>query len=284
MAENVFEDKGLQNYLNEIASVPTLSREEEHELALKAKAGDQEAMNILIMSNLKFVVKIAAKFQNRGMKLSELISEGNMGLLKALEKFEPDKDIKLISYAVWWIKQRIMFALAEKTSVIRIPIGKTNSVNKLKAIKDKKLTATGNSASMEELIAQSDMNKKQIKKLDFQNIEVISFDDVASQDEKMNLLKVIPDSDAIDPKNAYFDDRIMTVIEQSISQLDSREQFIINKYFGLDGEDSQNYAKISEKLNISRERVRQLQKEALTKILHDVTKELGNDINSLIVD
>ncbi|HNZ88826.1 MAG TPA: sigma-70 family RNA polymerase sigma factor, partial [Candidatus Cloacimonas acidaminovorans] len=100
--ESVFTDKALQNYLNEISKFKTLSRKEEHDLAIKAKNGDIDAMNKLIQANLKFVVKIASRYQNRGLSLSELISEGNIGLIKAIEKFDPDKDIKLISYAIWW--------------------------------------------------------------------------------------------------------------------------------------------------------------------------------------
>jgi len=135
MAENVFEDKALQNYLNEIAKNDPYSREEEYELAIKAKKGDQEAINKLVNANLKFVVKVASRYQNRGLSLSELISEGNVGLIKAIEKFEPEKHNKLISYAVWWIRQKILFALAEKTNVIRMPLGKANIANKINKIR-----------------------------------------------------------------------------------------------------------------------------------------------------
>ena len=124
--DNLHEDKALQNYLGDISKYTVLSREEEREIALKAKAGDVCAREKLIKSNLKFVVKIAAKYQNRGMTLSELISDGNLGLIMAIEKFDPDKDIKLISYAVWWIKQRILYALEKRLEVTGCVHGSAN--------------------------------------------------------------------------------------------------------------------------------------------------------------
>ena len=122
MSENVYNDKGLQQYLKDISKIPTLSREEENRLAIKAKNGDKEALNKLIESNLKFVVRVATKYQNRGLSFNELISEGNQGLIKAIEKFDPDKNIKLISYAVWWIKQSILQAIAEQSRLVRLPL------------------------------------------------------------------------------------------------------------------------------------------------------------------
>lgn len=149
--ESVFADKALQNYLNEISKFKTLSREEEHDLAIKAKNGDVDAMNKLIQANLKFVVKIASRYQNRGLSLSELISEGNIGLIKAIEKFDPDKDIKLISYAIWWIKQRIMLAVSEKSSLIRVPMGKSSAAHRVKLTQDRYFTETGKIATPDEL-------------------------------------------------------------------------------------------------------------------------------------
>ena len=285
MTENVFEDKALQKYLNEIAEFDTISREEEKKLAKRAKKGDQEAINKLIRANLKFVVKIASRYQNRGLKLSELISEGNMGLIKAIEKFDPSKDIKLISYAVWWIKQRILFALAEKTSLIRMPLGKSNSANKIRAAKEKVFNRTGKVATIDDIAKETDIKKKTIKSLESKNKNPLSIDDVSYSNDssKVKLKDFIKDETADDPRVVYYEDKVRNTIEKSIEKLNDRERFIIKSYFGLGDEPAQNYAQIAEKLNLSRERVRQIQKEGLQKMLKDVSSEMSQDINSFLM-
>ncbi len=284
MAENVFEDKALQSYLNQIAGIKPLSREEEQILAQKAKKGDKEAINKLVNANLKFVVKVAAKYQNRGLTLSELISEGNMGLIKAIEKFEPDKHNKLISYAVWWIKQKILFALAEKTNVIRMPLGKANIASKIKIARDRVFNQTGESASIEEISDITDLNEKAIKKMNRQTINTVSIDEInySNSHEKVSLLDFLQDKKDTDPKTLYFREKVKDNIERSIEQLPSREAYIVRKYFGLEGEKSKNFAQIGEELGLSRERVRQIQKKALEKIMKDTYGDLEEDIEYLI--
>lgn len=284
MAENVFEDKALQSYLNQIAKIQPLPREKEHELAIKAKQGDKEAINQLVHANLKFVVKVASRYQNRGLTLSELISEGNMGLIKAIEKFEPEKHNKLISYAVWWIKQKILFALAEKTNVIRMPLGKANIANKIKVARDKVFNKTGETASIEKISEMTDLNKKAIRKMNRQAINTVSIDETSytSNHEKVSLTDFLQDNTNTDPKTLYFREKVKNNIERSIEQLPSREAYIVRKYFGLEGEKSKNFAQIGEELGLSRERVRQIQKKALEKILKDTYGDLEEDIEYLI--
>jgi RNA polymerase primary sigma factor len=284
MSENVFEDKALQNYLNQIAKIPTLSREEEMELALKAQKGDKAAIEKLVESNLKFVVKIAARYQNRGLTLSELISEGNMGLIKAIEKFEPQKENKLISYAVWWIKQKILFALAEKTSVIRMPLGKANMANKLKQARDKVFSETGHSASMDELTSMTNLDTRAIKKLDHQSIKTLSLDDAAytNDHERVSLREFLEDPNGVDPKQLYYREKIQDTIEKSIESLPTRDAYIVKQYFGLDGSNGKNFAQIGEELGLSRERVRQIQKKALETIYKDTYGEIEGDIDHLL--
>jgi len=284
MAENVFEDKALQNYLNEIAKNEPLSREAEYELAIKAQKGDHDAINKLVQANLKFVVKVASRYQNRGLTLSELISEGNMGLIKAIEKFEPEKHNKLISYAVWWIRQKILFALAEKTNVIRMPLGKANIANKIKMASDRVFNKTGERASISKISEMTDLNKKAITKMKDQAINTISIDDTSytSNHEKVTLTDFLVDADAEDPKKLYFREKVQGNIERTIEHLPSREAYIVRKYFGLEGEKSKNFAQIGEELGLSRERVRQIQKKALEKIMKEAFTELESDIDYLI--
>ncbi|HHE37895.1 MAG TPA: RNA polymerase sigma factor RpoD/SigA [Candidatus Cloacimonetes bacterium] len=284
MAENVFEDKALQSYLNQISKIKTLSREEENKIAQRAKKGDKEAINKLVQSNLKFVVKIAARYQNRGLTLAELISEGNMGLIKAIEKFEPEKDNKLISYAVWWIKQRILFALAEKTNVIRMPLGKANIANKIKIAKEKVFSETGEKATIEEISEMTDLDKKAINKISKQAVNTVSLEEPSytSKHDAVTVTEFLEDMDTLDPKTLYYRDKVKERINNSIRKLPSRDALIVKEYFGLDSGKGKNFAQIGEELGLSRERVRQIQKKALQKIMQEAYKEAEKDIDYLI--
>jgi len=274
--ESVFADKALQNYLNEISKFKTLSREEEHHLAIKAKNGDVDAMNKLIQANLKFVVKIASRYQNRGLSLSELISEGNIGLIKAIEKFDPDKDIKLISYAIWWIKQRIMLAVSEKSSLIRVPMGKSSAAHRVKLTQDRYFTETGKIATPDELSEKMNIAEKTIAQLQNKLPETSSFDDIitTSDSQDFTAKDLLEDKDTLDPQSLYYQERMQEKIQNAISKLDAREADIIRNYFGLnESHESRNFAQIAEKLGLSRERVRQIQKEALKKIMREIKPE-----------
>jgi len=274
--ESVFSDKALQNYSNEISKFKTLSREEEHELGIQARAGDAKAMNKLIRANLKFVVKIASRYQNRGLSLSELISEGNIGLIKAIEKFDPDKEIKLISYAIWWIKQRIMLAVSEKSSLIRVPLGKSSAAHRVKATLDRIFTETGEKASTDELSERMHVAGKTIDQLKGQIPETSSFDEILSTDDHQDYTTkdMLIDKDAYDPQSLYYHERLQDKINSAIDKLDAREADIIRTYFGLnESHESRNFAQIAEVMGLSRERVRQIQKEALKKILHEIKPE-----------
>lgn len=268
--ENVFADKALQSYLKGISDFQPLSRKEEHELGTKARNGDNEAMNKLIQANLKFVVKIAARYQNRGLSLSELISEGNIGLIKAIEKFDPDKDIKLISYAIWWIKQRIMLAVSEKSSLIRVPLGKSSTAHRIKATKERVYTETGEKASTEEISDRLNITEKSIKLIKSQIPNTYSYDEVlkTSDFQDFTTRDFMHDADALDPQELYQQERLTKRIHKAIDKLEKREAEIIRTYFGLNEKhESKNFAQIAEVMGLSRERVRQIQKEALKKIL-----------------
>ncbi|MCB5259539.1 MAG: RNA polymerase sigma factor RpoD/SigA [Candidatus Cloacimonetes bacterium] len=268
--ESVFADKALQSYLNEISKFKTLSREEEHDLGIKARNGDADAMNRLIQANLKFVVKIAARYQNRGLSLSELISEGNIGLIKAIEKFDPDKDIKLISYAIWWIKQRIMLAVSEKSSLIRVPLGKSSTAHRIKATQERLFSETGETASTEEIADRLNITEKSVDLLKAQMPETSSYDDVLQTNDFQSYTTrdLLEDKDSLDPQQLYQQKRLNKRIHKAIDKLEHREAEIIRTYFGLnDRHETKNFAQIAEVMGLSRERVRQIQKEALKKIL-----------------
>ncbi|HQF35713.1 MAG TPA: RNA polymerase sigma factor RpoD/SigA, partial [Candidatus Cloacimonas acidaminovorans] len=243
---------------------------------IKAKNGDVDAMNKLIQANLKFVVKIASRYQNRGLSLSELISEGNIGLIKAIEKFDPDKDIKLISYAIWWIKQRIMLAVSEKSSLIRVPMGKSSAAHRVKLTQDRYFTETGKIATPDELSEKMNIAEKTIAQLQNKLPETSSFDDIitTSDSQDFTAKDLLEDKDTLDPQSLYYQERMQEKIQNAISKLDAREADIIRNYFGLnESHESRNFAQIAEKLGLSRERVRQIQKEALKKIMREIKPE-----------
>jgi len=274
--ESVFADKALQNYLNEISKYKALSREEEHELGIRARNGDIDAMQKLTQANLKFVVKIAARYQNRGLSLSELISEGNIGLIKAIEKFDPDKDIKLISYAIWWIKQRIMLAVSEKSSLIRVPLGKSSAAHRVKATQERLFSETGEKASTEEIADRLNMTEKSIDLLKEQMPETSSYDDIlqGADFQSFSTKDLMQDPKALDPQELYQKKRLTKRIHKAIDKLEQREADIIRTYFGLnENSESKNFAQIAEMMGLSRERVRQIQKEALKKILVQMQPE-----------
>jgi len=274
--ENVFADKALQLYLSEISKFKSLSKQEEHELGIRAQAGDQDAINRLVQANLKFVVKIAARYQNRGLSLSELISEGNIGLIKAIEKFDPEKDIKLISYAIWWIKQRIMLAVSEKSSLIRVPLGKSSTAHRIKAAQERHFTETGESASTGELADIMNISGKSIDLLREQMPETSSFDDVLQTNDYQDFSTrdLFEDKEVLDPQKLYLNDKMNERIHKAINKLETREAEIIRNYFGLNEDhESKNFAQIAEVMGLSRERVRQIQKEALKKILQEMKPE-----------
>jgi RNA polymerase primary sigma factor len=283
--ESVFSDKALQNYLNEISKYKALPRELEQELAVKARNGNEEALNKLIQSNLKFVVKIASRYQNRGLSLSELISEGNIGLIKAIEKFEPGKDIKLISYAIWWIKQRIMLALSEKNSLIRVPLGKSSQANRIKAVSDKVFTRTGQNPSNSELSELMEIDPKMIDQLRSNIVDTLSIDEVTmtSGNQEINIGENLEDKQTLDPQTLYYRERLKKKLKRAIDNLEDREAEIIRTYYGINKQQkSRNFAQIAEKMGLSRERVRQIQKEALKKILSDLQPEEEKLVDAFI--
>jgi len=283
--ESVFADKALQSYLNEISKYKAYPREEEHELAIKANNGDKAALDKLIQANLKFVVKIATRYQNRGLSLSELISEGNIGLIKAIEKFDPSKDIKLISYAIWWIKQRIMQAVSEKSSMIRVPLGKSSQANKLKAVSDRIFATTGHSPSDSELSEIMEMDEKMIDQLRSNLKDTVSIDDLASSsgNQEMNLSENLEDKEALNPQSLYYRERQQQKLNNAINHLESREAKIIRNYYGINThQQARNFAQIAEEMGLSRERVRQIQKEALKKIMSDMQPEEEKLVDAFI--
>lgn len=280
MTENPAEDKALQKYLSEIADIPTLSREEERDLIKRTQAGDQEAMNKLIESNLKFVVKVASKFQGKGLSLSELISEGNLGLIKAIKRFDLSRNTKLITYAVWWIQQAIQSAILEKNKLIRIPAKTVSTIGKLEDARRKHRAVKGNDLPVKEIAAKMDIKEKKARELLQRTPEVISLDEIYGETDALSRMQmqkvgeVGTESEQLDPQKIYRRKGLKEKINKKFSELSPRDAHIIKEYFGFGESDKgKNFAQIARELGLSRERVRQIFKQ----IIEDLRKEVVDE-------
>jgi RNA polymerase primary sigma factor len=280
--ENPAEDKGLQKYLSNIANIPTLSREEEKILLRKAQKGDKKAMDKLIESNLKFVVKVASKFQGKGLTLSELISEGNIGLIKAIKRFDVSRGTKLITYAVWWIQQTIQYAIYEKNRLIRIPAKTLSTLGKIEDARQRHRAAKGEEAELKEIAREIDIKEKRAKELLTRKTDVISLDEIYPDQSRSNrdaLSRIRArgvGEEELDPQKIYYRRKLKEKINRKIAELNPRDAHIIKEYFGF-GEDDKgkNFAQIARELGLSRERVRQIFKQ----ILEELRKEAINEVD-----
>lgn len=248
----------LTTYLEKIREYPPLLRQEEAKVIADAKAGDSKALDLLIKSNLRFVVSVAKKYQNQGLLLDDLIAEGNLGLLKAFEKFDNTKDFKFITYAVWWIRQTILHALNEHSKLIRLPVNKINSLHKVGKIKEVVEQKLGREYTYNEIFDENpDLEDAQLY-----NYILIDIDEPQTEDDH-DLSEVLTDlqysiNEALDSNQIY--------LKTAIDKLTDREKQIIKMYYGL-GEYTRQYTltEIGEALNLTRERIRQIKLIALDK-------------------
>ncbi|HCX72495.1 MAG TPA: RNA polymerase subunit sigma [Candidatus Cloacimonas sp.] len=268
MSENVFQDKALQSYLKDIADIQPLSREEEQKLARRAKAGDKKAEEKLVLHNLKFVVKIAARYQNRGLSLSELISEGNVGLIKAIHKFEPDKHNKLISYAVWWIRQSIMQAISNQNRIVRLPINRLSSINKITGAipyLEQKLEREPTDA---ELANYLDLSKDDVKIANHIKNRQASFDKPISNDSdsEFSLYDMVETDNIPSPDDHLLQESLTTNISRALNKLTRREAEIITMSFGLFDSPVYSLHDMATIYKMSSERIRQIRRRGLIRL------------------
>jgi RNA polymerase primary sigma factor len=272
-------DKNLWLYLQEIGKIPTTTREEEKELAERIQKGDQEALNRLVEGNLKFVVKVAQGFQGAGLPLSDLINEGNLGLIEAAKRFDPTKNVKFISYAVWWIRQAILRALSEKGRTIRLPLKQEGLAVKFNKI-SQELSQEGKELSLKEIAERMDISEEEVRDIQEFSQRPLSLDISTTEDEKVTLMNLIASKDELPPDEALIKRTLIEELQGLLKELDPREATILRLRYGIDGEGPLTLEEIGERLHLSRERVRQLEKRAKEKLKkRAIAKSLGDYLN-----
>lgn len=258
-------DPLLNRYLQEIGREELLSVDEEVELAQRIRQGDQTAVDRLVKANLRFVVSVAKQYQNQGLDLMDLISEGNVGLQKAAQKFDETRGFKFISYAVWWIRQSILQALAEQSRIVRLPLNQVGSINKIRKVLNKFEQENMRAPSIEELAKELDVPAEKIAETMKVSGRQVSVDAPFQEGEDNSLLDVLSNNDMPATDAGLTRDSLSTEVERSLLQLQERERSIIKLFFGI-GCQEMTLEEIGEKFDLTRERVRQIKEKAIRKL------------------
>ena len=262
------ETASLDKYLQEIGKVDLITADEEVELAQRIKAGDQLALEKLTKANLRFVVSVAKQYQNQGLTLPDLINEGNLGLIKAAQRFDETRGFKFISYAVWWIRQSILQALAEQSRIVRLPLNKIGSINKINKTFAFLEQAHERIPSAEEIAKELDMTVEDVKQSLKNSGRHVSMDAPLIDGEDSNLYDVLKSGESPNPDRELLHESLRTEIERALETLTPREADVIRLYFGLAGQHSMTLEEIGETFDLTRERVRQIKEKAIRRLKH----------------
>ena len=262
------ETASLDKYLQEIGRVDLITADEEVELAQRIKAGDVAALEKLTKANLRFVVSVAKQYQNQGLTLPDLINEGNLGLIKAAQRFDETRGFKFISYAVWWIRQSILQALAEQSRIVRLPLNKIGSINKINKMYAYLEQANERVPSDEEIARELDMSVNDVKESMKNAGRHISMDAPLVEGEDSNLYDVIRSNESPNPDKALILDSLRTEIERALETLTPREADVVRLYFGLSDQHAMTLEEIGETFDLTRERVRQIKEKAIRRLKH----------------
>ena len=264
----------LDKYLHEIGKVELLSAEKEVELAKRIKKGDRQALEILIKANLRFVVSVSKQYQNQGLSLPDLINEGNLGLIKSAERFDETRGFKFISYAVWWIRQSILQALAEQARIVRLPLNKIGSINKINKAFSKLEQEYQREPTIEEVAELMESKPELVEdSLNFSSIHV-SMDAPLREEEANNMYDVMLNDDSPDPDEKLMDSSLRQEIERSLGTLGDREAEILRFYFGLNRYQPHTLEEIGVEFGLTRERVRQIKEKAIKKLKNQYRNRL----------
>ncbi len=262
------ETASLDKYLQEIGKVDLITADEEVELAKKIKQGDKLALEKLTKANLRFVVSVSKQYQNQGLSLPDLINEGNMGLIKAAQRFDETRGFKFISYAVWWIRQSILQALAEQSRIVRLPLNKIGSINKINKAYAALEQQFERAPKPEEIATYLEITLAEVKESQKNTGRHVSMDAPLIQDEDNNLYDVLKNDENITPETELLYDSLRKEIDRAVSTLTPREADVVRFYFGLGNSHPMTLEEIGEKFDLTRERVRQIKEKAIRRLKH----------------
>ncbi len=260
------EAPSLDKYLQEIGKVDLLTPDEEVVLAGKIREGDRDAFSRLVRANLRFVVSVAKQYQNQGMTLPDLINEGNLGLMKAAQRFDETRGFKFISYAVWWIRQSILQSLAEQSRIVRLPVNKIGSINKINKTLARLEQQYEREPSTLEIAEQLDMAPEEVKEAMRSNGRAVSMDAPINTEEDNNMYDVLENSNTISPDMCLINESLAYEIERALSTLSAREARVLKLYFGIGMKHPFTLEEIGEEISLTRERVRQIKEKAIRRI------------------
>lgn len=262
------ETASLDKYLQEIGKVELITADEEVELAKRIKQGDKIALEKLTKANLRFVVSVSKQYQNQGLSLPDLINEGNMGLIKAAQRFDETRGFKFISYAVWWIRQSILQALAEQSRIVRLPLNKIGSINKINKAYAHLEQELEREPKPQEIAKYLEITVNEVKESMKNNGRHVSMDAPLLSDEETNMYDILKNDEGTTPETELLYDSLRKEIDRAVSTLTPREADVIRLYFGLGGSHPMTLEEIGEKFDLTRERVRQIKEKAIRRLKH----------------
>jgi RNA polymerase primary sigma factor len=262
------DDTGLSLYLREISKTKNLSLDEEADLALRIRQGDRRALNKLISANLKFVVSVCRNYQNQGLPLTDLINEGNLGLIRAAKRFDETKHFKFISYAVWWIRQAILQALAEQSRIINIPLNRVSAIHRIGKSGVKLEQKLGRSVSSSELSLHLSVDENEIRECLQLSANPISLESPLQADEEGKLGDMLKDENAESPDEIVLTGSLRQEVQNVLGTLGDREEEVVRLYFGIGVDTGYTLEEIGQRFNLTRERVRQIKEKALKRLKH----------------
>lgn len=269
------ESQSLDRYFHDIGKVALLTPEQEIELAIQIRQGDAQALEKLTRANLRFVVSVAKQYQSQGLSLGDLINEGNLGLIKAARRFDETRGFKFISYAVWWIRQSIMQALAEQSRIVRLPLNRVGALNRIGKAYSNLEQEFEREPSPEELAIELEMDVEDVSEAMTLSAKHLSMDAPFSQSEENRLLDVLENEELPAPDTILMSESLKEEVERALSKLAVREAEVIRLYFGLDTDEALTLEEIGEKFNLTRERVRQIKEKAIRRLRNTTrSKEL----------
>ena len=264
----------LDKYLQEIGREELITAEEEVDLARKIKAGDENALEKLTKANLRFVVSVAKQYQNQGLSLPDLINEGNLGLIKAASRFDETRGFKFISYAVWWIRQSILQALAEQSRIVRLPLNQVGSLNKIKKASSKLEQEFQRLPSSDEIAQEMDVSENKIDSAMKITTRYVSMDAPLLSDDETSLIDVFVSNDATSTDDELIRESLRREIDRSLSTLSEKERDVINLYYGIGMTHGLTLEEIGAKFDLTRERVRQIKEKAIRRLRHTSRSKL----------